>query len=171
MNDKPLAPSSVELLEQRLEQTQCYHQDFPREEVLLVRMIKLLHKLISDHSNSLLREFGLSHTEYHILIGLNSSAEGFSPGEIAEQICEKAANTTRLLDQLHHKGLITREPSAGDRRRLIVRATPAATELIEHLLPGVSTQMQTLFGGLEAAEREQFKALLGHVIGNLEDHR
>ena len=168
MKEKPNIPLSVQQLECQLECAQSRHADFPREEAMLVRLIKLGHKLISDQANNQLRAFGLSHTEYHALIGVDAAPHGMSPGELADYLCEKAANTTRLLDQLCSKGLVTREPSEDDRRRLIVRSTPAATALLDQLLPEIGGHIQTVFAGLSCAERQQLKALLCQVIGNLE---
>ncbi|WP_455357595.1 MarR family winged helix-turn-helix transcriptional regulator, partial [Streptomyces sp. SYSU K217416] len=136
--DKPLpAAGGYASIDQKLAISSARHPGFPRDQAMLARLIKLVHKLFCDHGNQLMRDYGISHPEYNVLMMLDGSERGLSPSEISEAASEKSSNVTRLIDQLLAKGLVSREPSAEDRRKLVVRLSPAGEQLIEQVMPAV----------------------------------
>lgn len=163
------APSPlVGVMLSRLQQSQQRHPGYPRDQAVLVRLVKLLHRLFNDNANALLREHGLNHPEYNVLIMLDGSSEGLSPGELAEATSEKAANTTRLVDQLLGKGLVTRSPCNDDRRRLLVRLSPQGEALLEVLIPLIARQLEGFFASLAGDEQRQLEQLLQQVVAGVE---
>jgi MarR family transcriptional regulator, negative regulator of the multidrug operon emrRAB len=152
----------------RLQQSQQRHPGFPRDQAVLVRLVKLLHRLFNDSANVLLREHGLNHPEYNVLIMLDGSADGLSPGDLAEATSEKAANTTRLVDQLLAKGLVTRSPCSDDRRRLLVRLSPQGEALLEMLIPLIAGQLDGFFAPLDNQERRLLEHLLQRMVAGVE---
>ncbi|KZC24086.1 MarR family transcriptional regulator [Rhodanobacter thiooxydans] len=155
-------------IEQKLAVSTRRHRGFPRDQAMLVRMVKLLHKLFSDHANLLLRQHGLTHPEYNVLMMLDGSAGGLSPSQLAEATSEKSSNTTRLIDQLLAKGLLTRSPSDEDRRKLLVQLTDEGEALIRQVVPAVTLQLQGFFAGITDAQRSQLEHLLKKVLRGVE---
>lgn len=168
MKDNQPTSASVLAIESRLAANQRRRHDFPRDQAGVVRLVKLLHKLFNDKANALLREYGLTHPEYNVLIIIDSSEHGLGPSELAEATSEKAANITRLVDQLIDKGLVVRVADAEDRRRLSVCLTPAGEELIVRVLPAISMQLQGFLAELDESECGQLQQLLSKVIGSVE---
>jgi MarR family transcriptional regulator, negative regulator of the multidrug operon emrRAB len=152
----------------RLEQSRQRHRDFPRDQAVLVRLVKLLHRLFNDRANELLRGHGLNHSEYNVLIMLDGSPEGLTAGELAEATSEKPANTTRLVDQLLAKGLVSRQACDQDRRRLRVMLSPAGEALIDTVMPAIATQLKGFFAAMPASDQGQLEALLLQVVDAVE---
>ncbi len=146
------------------------HPGFPRDQAMLARLIKLVHKLFCDHGNQLMREYGISHPEYNVLMMLDGSEQGLSPSEISEAASEKSSNVTRLIDQLLAKGLVSREPSEADRRKLVVRLSADGERLIEQVMPAVMVQLQQFFQGVDGAELRQTEKVLTRILAGLENH-
>ena len=163
--------SSVQSMQAQLERTQGRHPGFPRDQAVLVRLIKLLHRLFNDSANALLREHGLNHPEYNVLITLDASPEGLSPGELAEATGEKSANTTRLVDQLLAKGLVTRRACDQDRRKLRVQLTAQGEALIERVMPAIAEQLEAFFSEVSPKQSAQLEQLLQRVVDGVEQRQ
>ena len=167
--DKQLpAASGYASIDEKLAISSRRHPGFPRDQAMLARLVKLVHKLFCDHGNQLLRDYGISHPEYNVLMMLDGSEAGLSPSEISEAASEKSSNVTRLIDQLLAKGLVSREPSEADRRKLVVRLSADGERLIETLMPAVINQLQRFFSCVEKHELQQMEALLTRVLVGLE---
>ena len=160
--------SLVQSMQSQLALTQQRHAGFPRDQAVLVRLIKLLHRLFNDSANTLLREHGLNHPEYNVLIMLDGSPQGLTPGELAEAAGEKSANTTRLVDQLLAKGLVTRTACEDDRRKLRVQLTAQGAWVIHRVMPAIAAQLQTFFGKLSGEQCATLEHLLLQVVEGIE---
>lgn len=168
MKKLPDAPGSLAAMLARLDQTQARHPGFPREEAALVRTVKLLQRLFNDRANASLREHGLNHAEYNVLIMLDGTPDGLSPGELAEVTSEKPANTTRLVDQLLAKGLVTRVACEHDRRRLRVQLSSEGLAMIDQLMPAIASQLQGFFSQLSPVQCAVLEQLLQQVVQGVE---
>lgn len=155
----------------RVQRTGQRHRDFPRDQAVLVRLVKLLHRLFNDRANELLRGHGLNHAEYNVLIMLDGSPEGMTAGELAEATSEKPANTTRLVDQLVAKGLVLRQPCEQDRRRLRLQLSAQGEALIEQVMPAIAAQLQRLFAGMPDGALGQLESLLLQLAEGVEANR
>jgi DNA-binding MarR family transcriptional regulator len=106
----------------------------------------------------------LSAGRFTVLLMLAKAPDHtLSAGELAECSSVTRASMTGLLDTLEAAGQVQREPSADDRRRILVRLTPAALAQLEAMLPDHFRRTAALMAGLSEAERETLVALLGKV--------
>ncbi|GGA37849.1 MarR family transcriptional regulator [Dyella nitratireducens] len=164
------AMADFALTEQRLAVTCRRYPDFPRRPATLVRLIKYIHKLLSDDANATLKPYGINHPEYNLLMMLYGSASGtMSPSELAEAAGEKSANITRLTNELCDKGLIDRSGSAEDRRKIELSLTPHGQVLLESLLPDICTLLAKQGRHLKVSEQVQLEKLLKKFLGGLAD--
>lgn len=168
MDKQAPAPNGYASIDEKLAISSRRHPGFPRDQAMLARLVKLVHKLFCDHGNQLLRDYGISHPEYNVLMMLDGSEAGLSPSEISEAASEKSSNVTRLIDQLLAKGLVSREPSEEDRRKLVVRLSAEGERLIETVMPAVIEQLHRFFNGVEKQELQQMEVLLKQVLLGLE---
>ncbi|HET6804780.1 MAG TPA: MarR family transcriptional regulator [Frateuria sp.] len=147
--------------EKRLAVTRRRHPAFPRGSAVLVRLVKHLHKRVHDEANAALKPFGLNHPQYNLLMMLyGTDGDGLNPSQLAEAAGEKAANITRLTNELCEKGLIERAASEDDRRKLVLSLTPAGLALIERLLPSICALLDEQTRGLAAPEQAELERLL-----------
>ncbi|MFC6838901.1 MarR family winged helix-turn-helix transcriptional regulator [Xanthomonas theicola] len=144
------------------------HPGFPRDAATVVRLIKLLHKLILDQGNDMLRAYGLNYSEYNVLMMIDASPDAtLNPSQLSDAASEKSANITRLTSHLVDKGLIRRAPSAED-RRMLLRLTTEGERLIEAFMPTVSAQLGGYARHLDQAELAQLEALLKKLLRSVE---
>ena len=91
-----------------------------------------------------------------------------TPAQLAEVANVTRAAMTSRLDRLANAELITREVEPQDRRRVVVRPTPAGRAAWErHVHAGMAREQQ-LMSALTAAELRQLNALLRKVILSVE---
>jgi len=86
-----------------------------------------------EHLPALGEDFELSPVQCHVL-HLIEPDEPLPMGRLAETLRCDASNVTGLVDRLEARGLVQRQPSAGDRRVKVIQLTPAGSRLRTQLL-------------------------------------
>ena len=137
------------------------------EESVLCRTAVILGRDLIARLDGLLEPAGIAELEYRLLLILFSRGPA-SPGELCAALAQSPANLTRIGDLLADRGLVTRAPSAEDRRRQIVSLTPAGERLVTQLLPQLTRSMTLLFDDFSAADRAQFMDYLKRLLGALD---
>lgn len=98
-----------------------------------------------------------------VLRDLDRERTPATPGELGRRLGLASASATQLVDRLARKGLVVREPDPGDRRRVLVALTDAATAsgigTFGPLLEGV----REIAGGYGPQERAVIAAFLAQV--------
>ncbi|QEM70091.1 MarR family transcriptional regulator [Geobacter sp. FeAm09] len=94
--------------------------------------------------------------------------DGLTQKELADRIFKDQPNTTRILDKLEQKGLISRSDSPADRRALHIHLTDAGRRLLERLM-AISRQVrEDACRGISERELASLKGTLNKVWSNLE---
>ncbi|MHA6205879.1 MarR family transcriptional regulator [Dyella soli] len=155
--------------EQRLAVTRQRYPAFPREPAVLVRLIKHIFKRVHDDANAMLRPYGINHPQYNLLMMLYGT-EGYvlHPTELGDAAGEKSANITRLTNELCDKGLIARNASAEDRRKVTLTLTPVGVALIESFLPDVCALLERQVGDMQPRDMLVLERLLKKFLAQLE---
>lgn len=112
-------------------------------------------------------EAGLSVDQWVVLkqVGENN---GCSQVEIGNSTVKDAPATTRIIDQLVSKNLISKQLDPEDRRRYMVFLTEKGRRLIGRLLPVVQAYRQIPLQGISEAEQKQLLDILQRMLHNLE---
>lgn len=77
---------------------------------------------------------GITPQQYNVLRILRGAGPGGLPTlTIGERMIEQTPGTTRLVDRLERKGLVTRTPCSTDHRRVFCRITDKGLELLMEL--------------------------------------
>jgi len=83
---------------------------------------------------TVLMPFGISHEQFNVLRILEHHyPRKFSLKELQARLMNQTANTTRLVEKLKQKGLITSEYSRTDRRLLQIGITEAGLEVLSEI--------------------------------------
>src|ERR1700682_2025866 len=78
--------------------------------------------------------YGITPQQYNVLrIRRGAAPAGLPTLTIGELMIEQTPGTTRLVDRLERKGLVTRTPCPTDRRRVFCRITDKGLELLTEL--------------------------------------
>jgi MarR family transcriptional repressor of emrRAB len=141
--------------------------DVPYSGVLLCRLITQIGREISAMFEQQIRPFGLAEAEFRVLTTLFSQPDGVAhPSDLCLRAAQSPANMSRISDALVGRDLITRVPSAQDRRRMVLRITEQGEELVRRLLPRLWAPLPGLLAHIPEADQrdliEHLKRL--HVI-------
>jgi DNA-binding MarR family transcriptional regulator len=113
-------------------------------------------------------EHGVSVAQYHLLAPL-AGGEAQTIRALAEAAGVAPPTATRMLDGLDRDGLVTRTPSATDRRCVTVDLTPAGREALERTDAAIVAARVRIAESLSEAEREQAAALLRRLAVVVEE--
>ena len=140
----------------------------PEQEVVLARMLMVAGDLITQRLSRVLRPHGLNESDFRTLVVLFSSDDGEAyPSELCQFATQKPTNMTRIADGLVRRGLATRSHSASDRRRILIRISPAGRRFVRKLLPQLSPRVSELFCVLNERERQQLDAIVGKLLNHI----
>lgn len=134
--------------------------DFPRgitSRPALV-LVKLGNEVLA-RSEDPLAAMGLSGRQYLVLAVLGTD-EPASQLDLAAGCGLLPAQVVPVLDELERRGLVARQRSESDRRRSVVRLTPAGEKMLAEADALARSIEDTLFGDLDAAAREQLEETL-----------
>ena len=86
-----------------------------------------------------------------------------SAGELATRISLSQATVTDIVSRLEQRGLLTRERSDSDRRKVMIRSTPDGAALIAAAPPLLQETFVRRFGELKQWEQLQLLASLQRI--------
>ena len=121
-------------------------------------LVKLGNEILARAEDPL-AALGLSGRQYLILAVLGADAPP-SQLELAGLCGLLPAQVVPVLDELERRGLVARQRSEEDRRRSVVRLTPAGEDSLAKADELARSIEETLFGELDAGAREQLNGTL-----------
>jgi MarR family transcriptional repressor of emrRAB len=143
--------------------------EVPVTETVILRLMVLLGREISALLEQVLRPHDLNETDFRSLMMLFSQPDGVAhPSELCTSVAQSPANMTRVADSLNERGLITRVGSEQDRRRTILRITPAGEALVRALLPQTAAHTRAIFDPIPASDRQRLLAQVQALIARLD---
>src|SRR5271166_129430 len=144
--------------------------DVPVSEVLLTRLVLFLAHDLSQMMDHHIRPFGLGEGEFRVLTALFSQPENTAhPTDLCVRSSQSPANMSRICDALVTRDLITRDLSAQDRRKMVLRITPKGDQLVRGLLPTMFGALRRVFGEFPADEQQQLIAQLKRLANRVDE--
>jgi DNA-binding MarR family transcriptional regulator len=128
--------------------------------VLLTRLSRSVYRLVDEGA------LGMRLKEFVMLSYLGGEPGGTTQGELDDVMGIDANSVVLLLNGLEARGFAVRERDPEDRRRHIVRITPAGRKALvraERALEGVTGEA---LRGLDPGERDTLRALLAKALGD-----
>jgi DNA-binding MarR family transcriptional regulator len=117
--------------------------------------------VINDKFNEVLKPYDLSGEQYNVLrILRGQKGNPANMCVIQERMLAKTSNTTRLVDKLLLKDLVTRKVCPENRRKIEVQITPKGLEILKVLDPKVAGHENSFSKNLNSEELEQLNILL-----------
>lgn len=114
--------------------------------------------LLENRLARLLREHGLTLTQYNVLRILRGEGKPMPCLEVADRMIQVAPAITRVVDQLLEMGLITKTQSVHDRRVFEIELTPAASPLLRKIDQPILDLHAAL---LASASKSDLRTLIG----------
>lgn len=127
----------------------------------VVLNIMYTQNVIAEKFNDVLKPYDLSGEQYNVLrILRGQKGNPANMCVIQERMIAKNSNTTRLIDKLLLKDLVTREVCPENRRKIEVLITQKGLDLLTELDPKVLENERLFANNLTQEELEQLNSLL-----------
>ena len=124
--------------------------------------IRRLIRATDLHSRKITRMAGLTSSQL-ILLKMVRDVAGATIGELATSISLSQATATTILDRLEQEGLVKRERSEQDRRKVFVRLTDEGQAVLERAPEPLQETFIRQFSALKDWERSMILASLQRV--------
>ena len=123
--------------------------------------VMFAQNVISDKFNEVLKPYDLSSEQYNVLRILRGQ-KGVPTNMcvIQERMIAKNSNTTRLIDKLLLKELVTRDVCPENRRKIEILITDKGMGILTELDPKVIAHEQQFANNLTTEELEKLNFLL-----------
>lgn len=139
----------------------------PRDDVAvdILRTIRQMVRQISIHSKHLLREVGLSVPQVVCLRAIHTLAgeRGVTVAEVSDHVQLSAPTVSRIVDRLIAAGLVTRERSTEDRRKVALALTADGAARISALPQPLQDKFLRRLAELSQDERAHLRDALRRV--------
>jgi DNA-binding MarR family transcriptional regulator len=121
---------------------------------------------LTDQIEHLCRAERISHAQYTALwvLCLSEEPDGLPMGALVDGLLHRKADATRLVNVLLDSGYVTREPSPGDRRVVLVKPTKTGRQLFERLTREIKSLHREQWAALDAEELRQLIGLLNKAL-------
>lgn len=160
----------IQKLEANLARLHARVPDLPISGVLLCRLIQHLGRGMTLMLEQQIRPFGLAEAEFRVLATLFSQPEGeANPTELCSKTDQSPANMSRISDALVSLGLITRDSSLRDRRKMVLRITDQGEALVRRLLPMLSVPLRGMLKEFSPQEQLDLIDRLKRLVETLDE--
>jgi DNA-binding MarR family transcriptional regulator len=134
----------------------------------LIRILGLMERIMQPY----FARFGISGSQWAVLRLLHRAEGDGSPGlrltDLSERLLIRPPSVSGVVDRLERAGLVVRDGLPTDLRAKHVALTAGGRELVERVLVMHGEQINTLLGGLKAAEQTELNRLLAQLGHHLE---
>ena len=127
----------------------------------IILNILYTQNVVTDKMNEILKPFDLSGEQYNVLrILRGQKGNPANMCVIQERMLAKTSNTTRLVDKLLLKELVTRNVCPENRRKIEVLVTQKGLDILTELDPKVKEHENSFSKNLNSEELEVLNQLL-----------
>lgn len=133
------------------------------EQVLIC--LRKIMQAISLHSRTLVKQVGVTGPQLIFLKAVAKYGEAISVGEVAKGISLSQATVTGILDRMVKRGLVSRQRSERDKRRVMIRITPAGEAILAQAPPLMQASFLQQLEHLEDWEQTMILSALQRIVG------
>ncbi len=130
-------------------------------EQMLIALRRVM-RAVDLHSRRLMQSHGLTGPQALVLQAVVGRQQ-ITAGELAGRISLSQATVTDIVNRLEQRGLLTRERSESDRRKVLLRPTPTGIELNAAAPPLLQETFVRRFGELKQWEQLQLLASIQRI--------
>jgi DNA-binding MarR family transcriptional regulator len=127
--------------------------------VLLTRLARSVYRLVDEE------QLGMRLKEF-VMLNFLGESEGTTQSALGDVMCIDANMVVLLLNGLETRGFAVRERDPEDRRRHIVRITPAGRKALVHAEHVLESVRDDALGPLDSDEHDQLRTLLAKALGD-----
>src|SRR5262245_25508245 len=154
-----------------LDQWAAQRPDLDSSPIGVVGRISRASRLIDQRLAANFASFGIENWMYDVLATLRRQGPPFelTAGTLVRQSMVTTGAITNRIDRLEERGFVERAGSP-DRRKVIVRLTPAGLDLVERVAVAHMATEGEILGALSSRQRDELAKLLRTTLLHLGDH-
>jgi len=141
------------------------HDDAIEERILI--SLRRITRAIDLYSRQLSKKFKLTGPQLVCLRYVKAHGP-LAPSELAKAVSLSQATITGIIDRLHAQGLVTRDRSQEDRRRVIVALTEKGEALVESLPSPLQERFATRLAALPEENQQVIDTILKQIVTMME---
>jgi DNA-binding MarR family transcriptional regulator len=130
-----------------------------RDLLSLGYLMKRAQSLTASVVEPALMDRGFTYVQYVVLSRVRQE-KAVNPKDIATQLRYNSGALSRVIDQLVHRGLLTRVRRDHDRRKVELRLTPAACGTIDGLIELIVDRLNRALANFSGSELQDLQRLL-----------
>jgi len=144
--------------------------DLDSSPLAVIGRVSRLSRLVDKRLAESFARFGLEAWMYDVLATLRRNGEPYelTAGELVAQAMVTTGAITNRIDRLEQRGLVERA-AAADRRKVIVRLTPAGRELVDEVVAPHMEVEEEILAALSPRQRDDLVRLLRTTLLTLGD--
>lgn len=113
-------------IEEAIQQTKPFRSEYQK---VLVNVL-FTSNWLEERLRSILKPYDITIQQYNVLRILRGADNALTTSVIRERLIDKMSDTSRMVDRLYKKGLVSRETCCGDRRKVDIILTRDGQELL-----------------------------------------
>ncbi len=134
-----------------------YYPEVDLSSLRIARELNFTQTLMMTWAEEYLRSSGLSWSKLFILLCLramqDAGEKGLNPSTLSGHLSVTRNTVSTLLGGLERQGYVTREMDPEDKRRFVIRLTPAGWEAVERSSEPLFRHLQILLGSMNCEQR------------------
>jgi DNA-binding MarR family transcriptional regulator len=127
--------------------------------VLLTRLARSVYRHVDEDA------LGMKYKQY-VMLSVIGESEGTTQSQLSKVMGIDANMVVLMLNALEDRGYAVRERDREDRRRHIVKITPAGRKAVVHAERALEDVTDQALAGLDAEERAALRTLLAKALGD-----
>ena len=143
-------------LEEAIQQTKPFGSVFQK---VLINVIYTSNWL-DEKLRNILKPYDITIQQYNVLRILRGAQSALSTSSIRERLIDKMSDTSRMVDRLCKKGLVSRDQCCGDKRKVDIKLTQAGDNLLSLIDNEASVKFDTCTQALSMDEAATLNNLL-----------
>ena len=124
------------------------------------------HNWVSDQIKAMLKAFDITQQQYNVLRVLRGAGEPISTSVIRDRLLDKMSDTSRMVDRLYQKGLVTRSSCKHDKRLVDVSLSTEGKKLLAEIDKYDDQMDGIVSGNITKEEALQLSELLDKLRGS-----
>lgn len=130
--------------------------------------IMYTQNVLADNFNEIIKPYEISTEQFNVLrILRGQKGKPANMCVIQERMIARTSNTTRLVDKLLNKELVTREVCSENRRKMDIMITDKGLDLLKELDPKIEAHENNHAQNMSQEELEKLNFLLEKFRGEL----
>lgn len=165
-----MARGEHDAVDRIIEQWQVVRPDVDSSAIGIVGRVSRLARIVDRRLAENFARFGIESWMYDVLATLRRQGAPYqlTAGELVHQAMVTTGAITNRIDRLEARGLVERAGTS-DRRKVMVRLTPAGLELVDDVVLAHLAAEQELLAALSPRQQRDLAALLRTTLLGLGD--